>query len=90
MPNSTVPVTRPPTADTGPVLSLLREKELRNQGAKAQAQSNGLITFRVAGRLVEQIRMPGGSRAAGYAAAFNASVMQLRVNPPDTLNDVWR
>lgn len=90
MPDRAVPRARPPAADTMPGLSALREKELRNQGAKAQAQSNGVVTFRVAGRAVEQIRMSGASRAARYAAEFNASVLQLRVNPPDTLNDAWR
>jgi hypothetical protein len=90
MPGRTVPPARTPAADTEPDLSTLRERELRNQGAKAQAQSNGVVTFRVAGRVVEQIRLASGQRASRYAAEFNAGVMQLRVNPPDTLNDVWR
>lgn len=75
----------------GPVLSPQREKELRNQGAKAENRSDSVVTFRVTGRVVEQARIPGGPRAAArYAAEFNASVSQLQVNPPDTLTDSWR
>lgn len=89
-PERTVPPARTPS-NTGPVLSPLREKELRNQGAEALGRSDGVVTFRVTGRVVEQIRIPDGPQAAAqWAAAFNASVRQLRINPPDTLNDVWR
>jgi hypothetical protein len=50
-----------------------------------------VVTFRVTGRVVEQIRLPGGPQAAiRYAAAYNATVRQLQVNPPDTLTDTWR
>jgi hypothetical protein len=89
--NHAVPPARTASVGTGPVLSPQREKELRNQGAKAETRSDGVVTFRVTGRVVEQTRIPGGPQAAArYAAAFNASVRQLQVNPPDTLNDAWR
>jgi hypothetical protein len=89
--NHAVSPVRPTSPSTGPVLSPQRQKELRNQGAKAETRSDGVVTFRVTGRVVEQIHIPGGPRAAArYAAAFNASVRQLQVNPPDTLTDAWR
>jgi hypothetical protein len=91
IPNHAVPPARTPSVGTGPALSPQREKELRNQGAKAEPRSDSVVTFRVAGRVVEQTRIPGGPQAAArYAAEFNASVQQLRVNPPDTLTDTWR
>ena len=91
MSNRAVPPSTTASVGTGSALSTQRERELRNQGAKAETRSDGVVTFRVTGRVVEQIRIPGGPRAAArYAAAFNASVSQLRVNPPDTLTDTWR
>jgi hypothetical protein len=90
-PNSAAPPARAASVGSGPVLSPQREKELRNQGAKAETRSDGVVTFRVTGRVVEQIRIPGGPRAAArYTAEFNASVWQRQVNPPDTLTDTWR
>jgi hypothetical protein len=91
MSNHAVPPVRAASIGTGPVLSPQREKELRNHGAEAETRNDGVVTFRVAGRVVEQVRIPDGPRAAArYVAAFNASVVQLRVNPPDTLTDTWR
>ncbi len=85
------PPARTASAGTEPVLSPQREKELRNQGAKAETRGDSVVTFRVTGRVVEQTRIPGGPQAAArYAAEFNASVRQLQVNPPDTLTDTWR
>ena len=91
MPNRAVPPSTTASVGTGPALSPQRERELRNQGAKAETRSDGVVTFRVTGRVVEQTRIPGGPQAAArYAAAFNANISQLQVNPPDTLTDTWR
>ncbi len=89
-PSQPVPAAGAPVR-TGPPLSAQRERELRNQGAKAESRPDCVVTFRVAGRIVEQVRIPGGQRkAVSYADAFNSSVKQLHVNPADTLPDTWR
>lgn len=79
-----------PRARTPP-LSVRRERELRNLGATAEIQDRGVVAFRVTGRVVDQIRVPGGLQAATkYVAAFNATVSQRHVNPADTLPGTWR
>ena len=55
-PSTTAPV------GTGPALSPQREKELRNLGAKAETRSDGVVTFRVTGRVVEQTRYQAARR----------------------------
>jgi hypothetical protein len=49
------------------------------------------VTFRVAGRIVDQVRITGGhAKAASYAERFNTAVKLNKVNPTDALPDAWR